>query len=56
MLGALPTSNLIDCIQLLRDIHEMSSNGAHPLHGALIYIILIPHHIVLYGMLVLKLL
>jgi hypothetical protein len=28
---------------LPRDIHEMSSNDAHPLHGALICIILIPH-------------
>ena len=30
LLGALPTSNPKDYIQLSRDIHEMSSNGAHP--------------------------
>ena len=28
--GALPTSNMIDYVQLPRDIHEMSSNDAHP--------------------------
>ena len=29
-LGALPASNLIKYIELPRDMHEMSSNGAHP--------------------------
>ena len=36
---ALPASNLTYYIQLPRDIHEMSSNNAHPWCEALLYII-----------------